>query len=375
MSSDTNSTVEESANQNGRVKGFSFSAISTFKSCPKAFQFKYIKKLPEAFSSIEARMGGSVHEVLEWAYIQRQEGHEPTLEQALEQYSRTWNNLDFEAIKIVKEDKTREDYYKQGREYIIDFFNRLFPNDRSTTLYLEQKFQIPIGEEVIYRGVIDRIAKGPDGTIRVTDYKTGKVGHPLDTLQLPSYALYIFQHNIDQEIELCYEDLREKRTVVVRYNRKEVKKISDAIQQEIEIIRNTPQEEMAAKPSILCLWCGYNPICDNPHPSVNPGRNQPPAAASTGKNGDFEGACPLCDGQLRERKGKFGTFLGCVNYPECRYTRDPGTSTANPVQDPNVEGKDICPECGSLLKQRKGKYGDFMGCTSYPECRFTRPVE
>ena len=78
----------------------------------------------------------------------------------------------------------------------------MFPHDQSTTLYLEHKFEIPLGENIIYRGVIDRIAKEPDGTLKVTDYKTGRVGHPLDTLQLPSYALYNFRHNIDNEIRL-----------------------------------------------------------------------------------------------------------------------------------------------------------------------------
>jgi len=39
------------------ITSFSFSAISTFKSCPRAFEYKYVKKLPEAFSSIEAHMG------------------------------------------------------------------------------------------------------------------------------------------------------------------------------------------------------------------------------------------------------------------------------------------------------------------------------
>lgn len=35
----------------------------------------------------------------------------------------------------------------------------------------------------------------------------------------------------------------------------------------------------------------------------------------------------------------------------------------------------ICPLCGSELARRKGKYGDFMGCSSYPDCKFTAPVD
>jgi RecB family exonuclease len=380
----TNGETKADSNDNPvpDVKGFSFSAISTFKSCPKAFEFKYIKKLPEAFNSIEAYMGTCVHEVLEWAYKERTEDQEPSLQAALERYSQQFHSGEFETIKIVKEGKTKEDYYLQGRENIAYFFSEIFPHDQSTTLFLEQRFQIPMtaaGDEVIYRGVIDRISKDPEGIIRVTDYKTGKVGHPLDTLQLPSYALYIFLHNIDQEIELCYQDLREKRTIVVPFNRKEIKKIKEALQKEMVVIRQAKPEDFIAKPSILCFWCGYNQIC----PAAKLGKNSNQTEGqkinsetnpNAQSNGEFEGACPQCGGELSERKGKFGSFIGCKNYPDCRYTREVGNMNANPAQNPDVEGKDICPECGSLLKKRKGRFGSFMGCSSYPQCRFTRQL-
>jgi len=322
-------------------------------------------------------MGTSVHKALEWAYTQRQQGQEPTLDMALEQYKQDWDSGNFEKIKVIKEDKSTTDYFDQGQQFIVTFFRRVFPTDKSTTLYLEHKFQVPLGDEIVYRGVIDRIAKGSDGEIRVTDFKTGKVGHPLDTLQLPSYALYIFNNNIDNEIELCFEDLRQQRTVVVPFSRKEIKKVRADLLQEIEQIRNVGPEDFITKPSILCLWCGYNQICDNPHESVKIKRSDNTGVGISGnmnEDSEFQEACPLCGGQLRERKGKFGPFLGCSNFPQCRYARDLGVSKDNPADDPQTEGKDICPECGSLLRQRKGKFGSFMGCANYPQCRFTRPI-
>lgn len=360
------------------ITGFSFSAISTFKSCPRAFAYKYIKKLPEAFNTIEAYMGGCVHKTLEWAYNQRQEDYDPTLDAALEQYKGTWNSGDSEYIIVVKEDMARMDYFKQGAEFIGYFFNHIFPHDRSTTLYLEHKFEMPLGEKIVYRGVIDRISKGADGTMRITDYKTGRVEHPLENLQLPSYALYIFQHNIDQEIELCFEDLREQRTMAVPFSRKELKRVKEELLQEIEQIRDTNEVDFITRPSMLCLWCGYNRICDNPHEAVKARRGDAaavPANVNGSTTGDFQEACPLCGGRLHERKGKFGAFLGCSNFPQCRYTRDLGVDRSNPAADPQTKGEDICPECGSLLRKRTGKYGPFMGCSNYPECRFTRPIE
>lgn len=394
MTEHANENNQSSQNGNGLLKGFSFSSISTFKSCPKAFEFKYIQKLPEAFNSIEAHMGSSVHEVLEWAYKERNDEHEPSVDAALERYSEQFYAVDFQSLKIVKEDKTKEDYYMEGRDFIVYFFTEIFPYDTSGTLFLEQRFEIPIdinGNEVVYRGIIDRISKKSDGTLRVIDYKTGRVGQPLDTLQLPSYALYIFLHNIDQEIELCFEDLRERKTKSVVFSRKEVKAVKEALQKEINTILNTPSDQFIARTSILCRWCGYNEICpayskSNPHVegqnkntySSQPGGN---SRLNGTKNSDtqetaseFQGACPQCGGELKEKKGRFGLFLGCSNYPDCRYTRDLGGSQSNPGQDPDVKGEDICPECGSLLKKRKGRYGEFYGCSSYPQCRFTRPV-
>jgi ssDNA-binding Zn-finger/Zn-ribbon topoisomerase 1/RecB family exonuclease len=357
------------------VTGFSFSGISTFKSCPRAYRYRYIDKLPEAFSSIEAYMGSSVHEVLEWTYSQRQQGYEPTMEMAWQQYRYTWNNGDFQKIKIVKENKTREDYFLQGQEFIGSFFQRVFPYDRSTTLYLEHKFELPLEENIIYRGVIDRIAKETDGTLIITDYKTGRVGHPLDNLQLPSYALYVFLHNIDQQIRLCLEDLREQRSVAVTFNRKEAKKVKEELLKEIEQIRNSKEEDFITNPSILCLWCGYNHICPNPYKSASAiGQSATNSNESGNGSNEFQEACPLCGGQLQERNGKFGPFLGCSNFPQCRYTLDLSFHKGNLAENPEVEGKDICPECGSLLKKRNGKYGAFMGCSNYPECRFTRKI-
>lgn len=69
--------------------------------------------------------------------------------------------------------------------------------------------------------------------------------------------------------------------------------------------------------------------------------------------------CPLCDGEIVIRDGKFGKFLSCGNYPECKYKA--------PYIE-YVEGV-VCEKCGKkvvLKKTSKGK--DFYGCEDYPNC-------
>jgi DNA topoisomerase-3 len=70
--------------------------------------------------------------------------------------------------------------------------------------------------------------------------------------------------------------------------------------------------------------------------------------------------CPQCGGDLIERSGKYGRFLGCSNFPECRYTFDLSGNTT-----------DIkCPDCGKNLRFRSSTYGRFLSCSGYHDCKF-----
>ncbi len=106
--------------------------------------------------------------------------------------------------------------------------------------------------------------------------------------------------------------------------------------------------------------------------------------------------CPRCQGELLVRWGKKGDFLGCANYPDCDFTQDlqrdsqgnlvvqERPSEAGPAQAsdlagamPGVQPKNqttglSCPKCQKELVVRRGKLGEFLGCSGYPRCRFTQ---
>jgi DNA topoisomerase-1 len=71
--------------------------------------------------------------------------------------------------------------------------------------------------------------------------------------------------------------------------------------------------------------------------------------------------CPECGGPLLFKMGRFGRFVGCSNYPQCRYSK--------PIPVPGV----VCPECGGEIYERRARRGRrlFYGCANYPECEFT----
>jgi DNA topoisomerase-1 len=73
--------------------------------------------------------------------------------------------------------------------------------------------------------------------------------------------------------------------------------------------------------------------------------------------------CPECGGELVRRKGKYGTFVGCANYPKCRYVQRQSRSA------PRSTGR-TCPQCGGDLLVRTGRYGSFVGCSNYPTCTY-----
>jgi DNA topoisomerase-1 len=72
--------------------------------------------------------------------------------------------------------------------------------------------------------------------------------------------------------------------------------------------------------------------------------------------------CPECGGDLVIRKGKYGEFIACSNYPTCKYHHD--------IDGENDTDYGICPECGNKLVEKRGRYGKFIACSNYPECKY-----
>ena len=81
--------------------------------------------------------------------------------------------------------------------------------------------------------------------------------------------------------------------------------------------------------------------------------------------------CPRCSLQLVKRLGRNGMFVGCSGFPECKFTRD--LENAGNGEESNAVGEP-CPDCGSGLVFKQGRFGRFIGCESYPDCRYTRQI-
>ncbi len=130
-------------------------------------------------------------------------------------------------------------------------------------------------------------------------------------------------------------------------------------------------------------------------------------AIPTGEN------CPKCEAELLLRKGRYGEFIACSNFPKCKYTKNiDGSENEEPeVSEEKCEkcGSDMvikdsrrgkflacsaypkcknaksltppkeldvpCPECGGKIQEREGRRGKFFGCANYPKCKFIANFE
>jgi DNA topoisomerase-1 len=93
---------------------------------------------------------------------------------------------------------------------------------------------------------------------------------------------------------------------------------------------------------------------------------------------DFDGAempetgqdeyCENCGRVMVLKRGRFGQFMACTGYPDCKTTRrlDQGKRV------PDVPLEELCPKCNRNLVLRHGRYGEFISCSGYPDCKYIK---
>jgi DNA topoisomerase-1 len=121
----------------------------------------------------------------------------------------------------------------------------------------------------------------------------------------------------------------------------------------------------------LFLSCSGYPDCKNSKNFARDSKGKIQAATE----GEVKGKCELCNRDMVEKRGRFGTFLACTGYPECKNTRS--------LKEDRGEGKDkavqytdeICDKCGGRFVVRNSRLGvPFLACEKYPRCRNTRSI-
>ena len=87
-----------------------------------------------------------------------------------------------------------------------------------------------------------------------------------------------------------------------------------------------------------------------------------------------EEICDKCGKPMVIKWGRFGHFIACSGYPDCRNTRELQNNQDEDSADPEAFHDETCEKCKRPMVLKKGRYGQFLACSGYPDCKNTRHI-
>jgi len=248
---------------------FSYSQLSTFKSCRELYKIIYMDGIRKSDESIEAFMGNCVHSVLEWLY-QKENVLKPyiTFDSICQQYDDIWTKLWHDNIFIADTRTTVDYYYNLGKRCLSNYYFKYGPTFDEYVVGTEIETEFELDEETGFRGVIDRLDQPKPGKFTIHDYKTGK--HPLtinsakNNMQLVIYHISVVENYKDVvDITLNWHFLRQGIEVSVVHSDEEIAIFRKKLKKQVTQIRELSEDmgNFYPRESILCNWCYYWDEC------------------------------------------------------------------------------------------------------------------
>lgn len=237
----------------------SVSKTKCFAQCKKQYEFNYILKFPKKERDYHI-LGKFCHGVLEWFHLQYIEG-------CLLPYNMTMTDA-FKTIWAEYKDKMTPEMKKECWE-IVDQYLRLIVNDKKNgkpfnVLSVEKRFELPLAENIILNGAIDRIQMDDDNVLHVSDYKTTKNKKYLkdDWFQLMTYGMVLLKDQPDlKKIRTSYILLRHNFEYITKeFSADELRSVEKKFIEYAEQINS--EKEFAPSPSVLCGYCDFLGSCD-----------------------------------------------------------------------------------------------------------------
>jgi RecB family exonuclease len=179
------------------------------------------------------------------------------LDRLIDLYNDYWQEGGYETKK------EKQEYYKKGKEALINFYNDLLEDKDVKPIMLEKNFVLKVGQDSI-KGAIDRVDRLEDGTVEVIDYKTGRVKDKLDTkdkrqLMIYQLALENVLHFKVSKLSYYFLD-NEGHKLSFSATDKQLEKLQEQLQAEIEQIKSM---DFSPTPSPrICSYCDFNSICE-----------------------------------------------------------------------------------------------------------------
>lgn len=240
------------------------SSIDLFRKCPQKFKLAYIDKIKEP-PSWHTHLGSFVHEVLEYLY--KEDPNERTHETLKKIAADRWSNHGW--AEKVNDLAEKRDTVAGFKRTAFEAMTNLWELEDPVITNLEgQEIEVLASiDGVAMKGYIDRIALDGDGSVIISDYKTGKIPDPKYVagddkwFQLLAYALMLkeTQQKTTSTLELLYLSKKIKHTVMVTQesldNARQV-----VVRTRASIDESCKSGEFACKVTNLCNWCYYKKI-------------------------------------------------------------------------------------------------------------------
>lgn len=238
-----------------RALRLSFSRINTFETCPLKYKFRYLYSLPEPLSHA-ASFGSSIHNTLNAFYQYLVDGQGVSMKLMKALYEKFWIPLGYDS-------RAHHNARKQKGWEVLEQFYADHSDPWIIPKYLEKPFTLKTDKGLVVSGRIDRIDSQPDGTVRVIDYKTGRVKDQRTVdkdLQLSIYALAceeIFKLKVS-ELALYYLESGEVLSTTRSPEQLEQTKADLSI-----VAQTIRTSSFDATPSpFICGYCDYKLLCD-----------------------------------------------------------------------------------------------------------------
>jgi RecB family exonuclease len=239
----------------GRLR-LSFTRVDTFEQCPRRFRYQYVDGLPQA-PAPQLSFGSSIHSTLEWLY-DRKHPELPSLDETLQALFEAWDSTGYAAVD--REEQLRA--YAHAREIVSAFHARVADEGFRLPAATEAWFELPVGQDIVVIGAIDRVDVDGSGDLHVIDYKTSRRarsrGQVRDSLQLAIYALATRELYGRLPASVALDFVVPGVRVVVPVAELALDTVPDRLRAAAARIR---AGEDTPTPNRLCDWCDYQPIC------------------------------------------------------------------------------------------------------------------
>ncbi len=192
----------------------------------------------------------------------------------------------------------------------------------------------------------------------------------------------IFDYDYTAKLEKDLDQIESGRENWVDALREFYREFSKELEQARHAMKNLKREEKPA--GFSCEKCGSEMVikwgrfgrfiaCSN-YPDCKNTMQMPREEGSDEADkpdSEYE-PCEKCGREMVLKKGRYGEFLACSGYPECKNTRKmvQVNGKTEVVKDRILE--EDCPQCGSKLAAKQGRYGEFVACSNYPECKYIK---